>query len=611
MNKEYRKFGLRELRVSDGKQPKIRGKIRYNELSEDLGGFQEKIQAGAFAESIRTGNVFALWSHDDSKPIANMRAGSLRLNDGADALDVEIRPDMEISWAADAYRAIKRGDSPGLSFGFRVVKDTWQGEIRTVQEAELLEVSPCVFPAYSTNEITARNQKGYKNMTIEQIQAELLRKRERMDALEDKRTLSNEEKTELRSIPDEIEDLEKDLKAARRREELRGRMDEPEDGYTPVAHRIQEEDQNQERGRKQDTEQRSFRGGTDYRSLFDKPVSDDLDRGGFKDLREFLSTIVSGRADDRLQVRTMSTNLPSTGGFLVPDDFRADIIDRAMEKSILFKQVDKVPMPHGNLTVPGIDDNDHSTDRKGITAGWIGEGEEMAFDDIATRQIKLDSSKLYILIKVNNEWLHDAPGADRMIRNILAAEIGWQMDHVLLNTGTGAGQPLSFLNADSTLEAAAEGAQAAQSLLWENCCTMYESLNPAAEPRAQWFISPSLKKEALTMSLTIGTGGSAVLPAINAGAENLKLLGKPVHFSEHCKYKGTKGDVHLLDPKSMLLGLTEDLRIDVSGHYAFRNDQTIFRAVLRCDAMPKQSSTLVLSDGSHTVSDAVVLAART
>lgn len=333
---------------------------------------------------------------------------------------------------------------------------------------------------------------------------------------------------------------------------------------------------------------------------------------GFKNMGEYLSVVASKRTDDRLKIKnTIGTTVPSEGGFLIPDAFRADLIERAIEGSNLFRKCDIRPMPYGNMTQPAFDDNDHSADRSGISAGWIGEGEEMSLDDPKFRSMTLKAKKLYILIKCNNEWLHDAPGADQVIRNVMAKEIAWQLDHVLLNTGTGVTSPLSFLNGGGTIEVAAEGGQAAGTFIWENAGKMYEQLNPAAESGAEWWISPSLKKEVLSMYQVVGTGGTSIFSAINQNpAGGINLLGKLVNFSEHCAYKGTKGDAFLIDPRSMLVGLTQDMRIDTSAHYKFQNDQTLFRAIIRLDAQPKQSQPLTLADGTHTVSDSLVLAAR-
>ena len=61
--------------------------------------------------------------------------------------------------------SVKRGDVDGSSFGFICLEDKWskvqhEGEEmykRSVVKAELLEVSPCTFPAYDSSQINCRS----------------------------------------------------------------------------------------------------------------------------------------------------------------------------------------------------------------------------------------------------------------------------------------------------------------------------------------------------------------------------------------------------------------------------------------------------------------------
>lgn len=130
----------------------------FDALSENLGGFRERIEPGAFASAL-AGDVRALWQHDPAHVLGRTRAGTLTLVEDARGLWTEtILP--EAQWARDAAESIRRGDVSAMSFGFRVIRDTWDGEgadvVRTLREVELFDVSPVTFPAYPQTSVQVR-----------------------------------------------------------------------------------------------------------------------------------------------------------------------------------------------------------------------------------------------------------------------------------------------------------------------------------------------------------------------------------------------------------------------------------------------------------------------
>ena len=90
----------------------------------------------------------------------------------------------------------------------------------------------------------------------------------------------------------------------------------------------------------------------------------------------------------------------------------------------------------------------------------------------------------------------------------------------------------------------------------------------------------------------------------------LAILGFPVSFTEHLNVAGDLGDVLLCSPRSMLVGLSKNITVDVSTDRYFEEDATAFRMTLLCDHTPFRETSLTLADGSTVVSDAVVLEAR-
>ena len=131
----------------------IRGyPIVFNKLSQDLGGFKERICSSAVDRSINA-DIRALVDHDTAKILGRTRSGTLRLRKDKTGLRMELEPDPEISYAKDILRSVARGDVSGMSFGFKVIADDWtetRGQLptRDVLDMEIMEVTIATFPAY-------------------------------------------------------------------------------------------------------------------------------------------------------------------------------------------------------------------------------------------------------------------------------------------------------------------------------------------------------------------------------------------------------------------------------------------------------------------------------
>lgn len=161
---EERRIVVGELRAiaSDGGGQKIAGHAaKFDQLSEDLGGFRERIAPGAFAKTIQSADVRALWNHDANIVLGRNKSGTLRLSEDSaglyyecDAPDTQLVRDMVLA-------PIARGDVNQCSFGFFTISDKWakvDGEwVRTLLEVELFDVSPVTYPAYPQTDVAVRS----------------------------------------------------------------------------------------------------------------------------------------------------------------------------------------------------------------------------------------------------------------------------------------------------------------------------------------------------------------------------------------------------------------------------------------------------------------------
>jgi hypothetical protein len=120
----------------------------FNSDSEPL-PFTERIAPGAFKRSLQSRNeVKLLWNHDSGEPLASLRGGTLKLTEDNYGLKVEARL-ASTTRGKDVATLIREKVINSMSFGFSVIKDNWQGDVRTLEAVRLFEVSVVASPAYS------------------------------------------------------------------------------------------------------------------------------------------------------------------------------------------------------------------------------------------------------------------------------------------------------------------------------------------------------------------------------------------------------------------------------------------------------------------------------
>ena len=145
---------------------KVSGYVnKTNQWSQTLGvrkKFVERILPGTFQKAIHRGNeVDFLAEHDNAKILSSTRNGSLSLREDEHGLFMEatIAP---TSWGKDYHTLIKEGIIQNMSFGMKVMHDTWKKlpdglYERSIDDLYLAEVSAVKNPAYVQSTIQARS----------------------------------------------------------------------------------------------------------------------------------------------------------------------------------------------------------------------------------------------------------------------------------------------------------------------------------------------------------------------------------------------------------------------------------------------------------------------
>jgi HK97 family phage prohead protease len=155
----------------------------FNEVSEDLGWFYEKIEPGFFSSCLLDPDldVACLKNHDDNLIVARLSKPSsvstLSVRQDDRGLYCEFTP-ADTTVGRDLVTDIKAGNINGMSFSFITDEDSWSDTYngktlrRLLSCQKLIDVAPCVFPAYlGTSIAAARSIGGEIFMSLEDYKA--------------------------------------------------------------------------------------------------------------------------------------------------------------------------------------------------------------------------------------------------------------------------------------------------------------------------------------------------------------------------------------------------------------------------------------------------------
>lgn len=165
--------GVVELR-GDGDSQKIHGMAAVFYRSDDAGteyklwdDMVERLMPTAFDRALEErDDVRALFNHDANIILGRTTNNTLQLAKTKRGLSYEVKP-PDTQQARDVLELLRRGDVSGSSFGFVAQDVSWREVdkvlIREIRGVELLDVSPVVYPAYTSTTSGVRSRDSLLN----------------------------------------------------------------------------------------------------------------------------------------------------------------------------------------------------------------------------------------------------------------------------------------------------------------------------------------------------------------------------------------------------------------------------------------------------------------
>jgi HK97 family phage prohead protease len=187
----------------------------FNSDSEPL-PFIERIAPGAFKRSLQSRNeVKLLWNHDAGEPLASVRGGTLRLVEDEIGLRVEATL-ANTSRGKDVAELIRSKTIDSMSFGFSVIKDSWQGEVRTLEAVRLFETSIVSWPAYTATAGTISVRSAAPGIDADQLADALMRLESGEELEESHATLITDVVAKLTKT-EEVQEVQGDILALKKK----------------------------------------------------------------------------------------------------------------------------------------------------------------------------------------------------------------------------------------------------------------------------------------------------------------------------------------------------------------------------------------------------------
>lgn len=352
--------------------------------------------------------------------------------------------------------------------------------------------------------------------------------------------------------------------------------------------------------------------------------------GDYKDWGDFLHAVWCmghpnarfHKADDRLvfhkdedpeghETKAMAEGAGSTGGFLVPAEFQAQLQAAMVENTIVRSRATRIRMRRRQVKMPVLDQTGTTAGVPhwfgGMTFYWGEEGAEKTETEAAFRQINLVVNKLYGLTHASDELVEDSAIslADFLSGPMgFAGGVSWMEDYAFLQ-GTGAGQPRGVLNAGATIAVAR---QAVGLVGFVDIANMMQNFMPSS--RGVWVATQSLMSQLIQMNGPAGNPSYVWQPSARDGVPGY-LMGMPLLWCEKMPLVGATGDIGLFDFRYYLIGDRQATTIESTKFARWVYDQTSWRVVHRVDGQPWLSAPLTYQDGTTQVSPFVVLGADT
>ena len=281
---------------------------------------------------------------------------------------------------------------------------------------------------------------------------------------------------------------------------------------------------------------------------------------------------------------TLQIGTDSEGGYLVPDEYEATLIDKLTDENIMRGLATIITSANGDKKIPVVASHGEAV--------WTDEGEEYTESDDEFGTVSLGAHKLSTIIKVSEELLNDSAfNLETYISSEFARRMGAAEELAFIN-GNGTGKPTGVIN---TAEVGVTSASA-NAITTDEIIDLYHSLRTPYRKNAAFLANDSTIKA--IRKLKDSNNQYLWQPGLQAGQPDT-ILNRPIHTSAYMPEIGGGNKILLFgDLKYYWIADRQGRSFQRLNELFAKNGQVGFRVFQRVDGkliLPEAVKTMAMA----------------
>lgn len=299
-------------------------------------------------------------------------------------------------------------------------------------------------------------------------------------------------------------------------------------------------------------------------------------------IAKFFSAVVFG---DDATAKQMSEGVGADGGFLVPTEFRAVVVEKLLKTAVIRPRSTTIPMSRDQMEIPA--------EATSVVVTWTAENAALTEDNPTFDQIVLNTNKLTGLSKMSRELFADsAVNVMDYLTGLFARSFAEAEDTAFM-AGSGSGEPTGIRTYTFTTIS-----QAGATLDADDIIDLFYTLPSQYRRNAVWLVNndiiAAVRKLVDDQGRYLWTDGLNEAPATLLGRPVLEQNDIPTNLGG-----GTnESEIFFGDLSYYLIGDREQMGVETTtqGAGAFENHQVAVKVWERLDGQLSLTDAFVLLD---------------